>query len=223
MSTAEWVFGVIFAITAGAAIYYARQARAQVEQGEREFLPLAKASIHSFTITGFKRVLTPVQQTGQTTPVELTIAARILNGAIDIRCLLVNLSKGHSDFKLNVFPWLEYDEGERVDLRGCVSEGLYTGAETWVLYLRESIDGHFPISINDVIPINDFVNALTTGAARLHIELLLQYPENPKARLLYDHYYTGDYIQELGTLIEGDWAFAGRTEKPKNPNRSQSN
>lgn len=217
MTAGEVVLGVIFAITAGAAIYYARQARAQVKQGEREFLPLAKAAIRSFSISSFERVLAPVPEGYITTRVERNIAARILNGAIDIRCLLVNLSRGRSDFKLDVFPWLEYNNGNKIDLRHCISNGPYTGKDTWILYFQESVDGHFALSVVDVMPIDDFVKALETGDARLHVELLLKYPENPKAQILYDHYYTGGNINRHGYVIEGGWVFGGRSETPKKP------
>lgn len=161
------------------------------------------------------------------------------NEVADIRILLENLSKGISEFQLTIFPWLEFNDGTKVDFKKNVIEPLYKGIGVHYLLAGETIDTHFHINFKQVIITrpqkqemteedreaednvvieNEFLKNLWLGGCRFHLEVFIDYTneKNYEVDRFFEHYYSGDNTRfGGGDEAYGEWIYGGRSKTPK--------
>jgi len=218
---------IALAITAGAAIYYAYQAKAQVEKtkeivllGERDFEPNVLAEIHSpetIIETGTKKEKIP-------------IAALCLPDSIGIPIKYTNLSRGISEFTMVVCPWIENAEGETTPLYPGVKQGLYNGTTRHIMREHETRETNFTIDFK-LTGINKEILAALGNPSSLakkiselfsrygwifHIQIFIDYL-NERTRIApryYDHYRSAPWTRIEINHIVGFWIFEGRSETP---------
>jgi len=222
----------VFTITAGAAVYYAIQAKIQSEKtrelvllGERDFEPNVFAEIHN-PETALK-----TRRNGTVIETEnIPIFALCENSIIAIPIKYANLSRGISEFLMTVSPWIENTEGRKISLCPGVTQGLYDGKTRHIMLKNESRATNFAINLEvpgidqEVLTTLSSYTSIADGLSELvrtrvwsiHIQLFIDYL-NERMRVVpryYDHYYSGPGVRVKRPYVVGFWIFEGRSETP---------
>ncbi|HUV85523.1 MAG TPA: hypothetical protein VMX79_00240 [bacterium] len=232
MTTGEVVLAVIFAITALAAIYYAYQAKAQVEKTkeiilleERDFEPNVFAEVNN------PEIALKTWRNGTVVETEnVPILALCPISGIAIPIKYANLSRGISEFLMTVSPWIEKADGKTISLCPGVTQGLFNGKARHIMISNEIRATNFAIDLEapgidqEVLGtlsgypgIADGVSVLVKNRVwSIHIQIFIDYL-NERVRVIpryYDHYYSGPGVRVEGSYVIGFWIFEGRSETP---------